>query len=78
MAIEFPAESTGYRAARARLLAQEIELRRAMEAVAASRRSLPPGGAVREDYVFQGAAGDVRLSELFAPGKNSLEASSAV
>jgi predicted dithiol-disulfide oxidoreductase (DUF899 family) len=77
MAIEFPDESTAYRAARARLLEQEIELRRAMEAVAASRRALPPGGAVRADYVFQGAgtagtAGDVRLSELFAPGKNSL------
>ena len=72
MAIAFPDESTAYRAARARLLAQEMELRRAMEAVAASRRALPPGGAVREDYVFQGAAGNARLSELFAPGKNSL------
>jgi predicted dithiol-disulfide oxidoreductase (DUF899 family) len=75
--IEFPGESAEYRAARARLLEQEIELRRAMEAVAASRRALPPGGPVPEDYVFQGARddgtpGDVRLSELFAPGKNSL------
>ena len=48
-----------------------------MEAVAAARRELPPGGAVPEDYVFQGAgadgaATDVRLSELFAPGKDSL------
>ena len=41
------------------------------------RRELPPGGAVPEDYVFQGAGADgaptdVRLSELFAPGKDSL------
>src|SRR3954451_22056882 len=77
MAIAFPGESREYRAARDRLLEQEIELRRAMEAVAAARRELPPGGAVPEDYVFQGAETDgtptaVRLSELFAPGKNSL------
>jgi predicted dithiol-disulfide oxidoreductase (DUF899 family) len=73
----FPGESAEYRAARDRLLEQEIELRRAMEAVAAARRALPPGGVVPEDYVFQragadGAAADVRLSQLFAPGKDSL------
>jgi len=77
MAIAFPGESTEYRAARNRLLEQEIELRRAMEAVAAARRRLPPGGAVPQDYIFQaqGAGGglsEVRLSELFAPGKDSL------
>ena len=77
MGIAFPGESAEYRAARDRLLEQEIELRRAMEAVAAARRELPPGGAVPEDYVFQGAGADgaptdVRLSELFAPGKDSL------
>jgi predicted dithiol-disulfide oxidoreductase (DUF899 family) len=77
VSIGFPGESAEYRAARNRLLEQEIELRRAMEAVAGSRRELPPGGAVREDYVFQGAradgsATDVRLSDLFAPGKDSL------
>jgi predicted dithiol-disulfide oxidoreductase (DUF899 family) len=75
--VVFPGESAEYRAARARLLEQEIALRRAMEEVAASRRALPPGGPVPEDYVFQGARDDgiptdVRLSELFAPGKNSL------
>ena len=73
----FPGESSEYRAARDRLLEREVELRRAMEAVAASRRELPPGGAVPKDYVFQGAAvdgtpTDIRLSELFAPGKDSL------
>ena len=77
MGISFPRESAQYRAARDRLLKQEIELRRAMEGVAAARRELPPGGAVPEDYVFQGAGvdgmpTDVRLSELFAPGKDSL------
>lgn len=77
MGITFPGESAEYRAARNRLLQQEIELRRTMEAVAAARRRLPPGGIVPEDYLFQGAgpAGeptDVRLSQLFAPGKDSL------
>jgi predicted dithiol-disulfide oxidoreductase (DUF899 family) len=48
-----------------------------MEAVAAARRELPPGGAVPEDYVFEetgadGAPSEVRLSELFAPGRESL------
>jgi predicted dithiol-disulfide oxidoreductase (DUF899 family) len=75
--VAFPGESVEYRAARVRLLEREIELRRAMEEVAASRRALPPGGPVPEDYVFQGArddgaSTDVRLSELFASGKDSL------
>jgi predicted dithiol-disulfide oxidoreductase (DUF899 family) len=75
--LTFPGESAEYRAARDRLLEQEIQLRRAMEALAAARRALPPGGVVPQDYVFQGAGADgkptdVRLSELFAPGKDSL------
>ena len=77
MAVAFPGESAAYRAARNRLVDQEIELRRAMEAVAAARRGLPPGAVVPADYVFQGrgpggAPAPVRLSELFAPGKDSL------
>jgi predicted dithiol-disulfide oxidoreductase (DUF899 family) len=40
MAVVFPGESAEYRAARNRLLGQEIELRRAMEAVAEARRRL--------------------------------------
>src|SRR6266700_6896283 len=77
MGVTFPGESAQYRAARERLLAQEIELRRATEAVAAARRALPPGGPIPEDYVFQGrradgTLADVRLSHLFAPGKDSL------
>jgi predicted dithiol-disulfide oxidoreductase (DUF899 family) len=77
MGVRFPGESVEYRTARDRLLEQEIELRRAMEAVAVARRQLPPGGVVRHNYVFQGRgpggeATDVRMSELFAPGKDSL------
>src|SRR5215831_12946509 len=77
MQIRFPGESADYRTARDRLLEREIELRRAMEAVAAARRQLPPGGVVPQDYVFQaqgpdGGPAEVRLSELFAPGRDSL------
>jgi predicted dithiol-disulfide oxidoreductase (DUF899 family) len=77
MSIVFPGESAEYRAARERLLGLEVELRRSMEAVAAARRALPPGGLIPEDYVFEGRGADgteaaVRLSELFAPGKDSL------
>ena len=77
MSITFPGESAEYRASRDALLEREIELRRAMETVAAARRELPPGGAVPEDYVFQatgpdGATKEVRMSELFAPGRDSL------
>ena len=41
------------------------------------RRALPPGGPAPEDYVFLGGGPDgrvarVRLSDLFAPGKDSL------
>jgi predicted dithiol-disulfide oxidoreductase (DUF899 family) len=68
----FPGESAEYRAAREHLLKQEIDLRRQIEAVAALRRQLPLGGRVREDYVFQGEGGPVRLSELFAPGRDTL------
>jgi predicted dithiol-disulfide oxidoreductase (DUF899 family) len=77
MSVAIPGESAEYRRARDRLLEQEIELRRATEAVAAARRELPPGGVVLEDYVFQGEGADgkpndVQLSELFASGKDSL------
>jgi len=77
MGIKFPSESREYRAARNHLLEQEVALRRQMEAVAAARRELPPGGVVPEDYVFHespdgDAPSPVRLSELFAPGRDSL------
>ncbi len=75
MGLTFSNESAEYRVARERLLAREIELRRLTEAVARERRAPPAGGAVPEDYVFEavvdGAARKVRLSELFAPGKDT-------
>ena len=51
MGVTSPGEAAQYRAARDRLLEQEAEMRRAVEAVAAARRELPPGGAVAEDYI---------------------------
>ena len=74
----FPGESDDYRQARDELLRAEIDLRRQIERVAAQRRELPLGGLVETDYVFQEwdpssqAPRDVRLSELFADGKDTL------
>jgi predicted dithiol-disulfide oxidoreductase (DUF899 family) len=61
----FPNESSKYRNARNALLAEEIELRRNIERVAALRRALPLGGKIPEDYSFEAATGTVHLSELF-------------
>ena len=63
--MNWPNESKEYRSARDELLQAEIALRRTEEAVAVQRRALPPGGAVPEDYVFDGVDGSVRMSELF-------------
>jgi len=76
--LRFPSESDEYRAAREELLRAEIELRAQIEAVARKRRALPLGGEVPVDYVFaEGStvaesSGQVRLSELFADGKDTL------
>ncbi|MGH8726246.1 MAG: DUF899 family protein, partial [Burkholderiales bacterium] len=67
-AMNFPNESRRYRNARGRLLQAELDLRKQVEAVAALRRKLPPGGEVPEDYVFASADGKVKLSELFTNG----------
>jgi predicted dithiol-disulfide oxidoreductase (DUF899 family) len=72
----YPNESEDYRAARAALLKDEQELIDKKEAGAAKRRQLPPGGKLKEDYVFQwandGKLGEpVKFSELFG-GKNTL------
>lgn len=72
----FPGERKAYRAARDKLLRAETDLRRKIETVAALRRKLPLGGAAPEDYEFE-EFGDsvgrrVKLSELFAPGKDTL------
>jgi predicted dithiol-disulfide oxidoreductase (DUF899 family) len=74
--LSFPGETAEYRQARDRLLEQEIELRRTLEAVAAQRRALPPGGLV-PDYEFTGLDGHgeqvgLHLRELFAPGQDTL------
>ena len=68
--ISYPNESAAYRAARNALLDEEIALRRRIEAVAAQRRALPPGGEIAEDYVFERIGAHqrpetVKLSELF-------------
>jgi predicted dithiol-disulfide oxidoreductase (DUF899 family) len=75
--LQFPNESEAYRQARNALLDEEIKLRRQIERVAAQRRALPAGGELAEDYVFEGASAarkpvKVKLSELFAPGKDTL------
>lgn len=62
----YPNESADYRVARTALLAEEIELRRRIERVAAQRRALPPGGKVPQDYGFTAETGArVLLSEMF-------------
>jgi predicted dithiol-disulfide oxidoreductase (DUF899 family) len=63
--VRFPNESAEYRAARTALLAEELELRRHIERVAAQRRELPPGGEVRGDYRFQGEDGPTDFAGLF-------------
>ena len=69
----FPGEKPAYRAARDKLLTEEIKLRRQIETVAAMRRKLPLGGALKEDYVFDtGGGAAVHLSELFTGGKDTL------
>ncbi|HLZ81937.1 MAG TPA: DUF899 family protein, partial [Caulobacteraceae bacterium] len=72
--VRFPGESAAYRGARDKLLESEMALRRQMEAVAAQRRALPPGGLIPTDYVFDEAedAHAVRLSQLFGDKKTLL------
>jgi predicted dithiol-disulfide oxidoreductase (DUF899 family) len=79
--VRFPGETAKYRAARNKLLKHEIALRQQIEAVAAERRALPPGGPLLKDYVFDELVREderstvrrtVRFSELFAKGKDTL------
>ena len=63
--VRFPNESEEYRQARDALLAEEIELRRHIERVAAQRRALPPGGEVTKDYRFEGERGPAGFANLF-------------
>ena len=70
--MNWPNEPEEYRHARAELLQREIELRRQEEAVAVQRRTLPLGGEVTGDYVFDSPSGPVTFAELFAHGKDTL------
>jgi predicted dithiol-disulfide oxidoreductase (DUF899 family) len=61
----YPNDSAEYRKARTALLAEEIELRRHIERVAAQRRALPPGGEARA-YSFKDETGKtVGIADLF-------------
>ena len=68
--LRYPNETKEYRDARDALLKEEQELIDKVKAVAAKRRKLPPGGELKEDYVFawanDGKVGQkVTFSELF-------------
>jgi predicted dithiol-disulfide oxidoreductase (DUF899 family) len=63
--VRIPNEGAEYRAARTALLAEEIELRRHIERVAAQRRALPPGALVTGDYRFQTEDGPSDFAGLF-------------
>ena len=61
----YPNDSADYRQARTALLAEEVELRRHIERVAAQRRALPPGGEP-PDYRFKDEnAKTIALRDLF-------------
>jgi len=70
--VRFPGENQSYRSARDELLDAEIALRRNLEEVSAKRRKLPLGGEIREDYTFDNEKGPIRMSQLFADGKDTL------
>ena len=53
--LRYPNESRAYREACESLLRDEQELVVKMKAVADKRRHLPPGGQLKQDYVFQWA-----------------------
>src|SRR5688572_10387298 len=68
--LRYPNESREYREARDQLLKEEQELIAKVKSVAAKRRTLPRGGELKTDYVFQwdndGKVGEeVKFSELF-------------
>lgn len=73
---QWPGEDDAYREARNALLQAELDLERHLLSVAKLRQTLPPGGALKEDYLFDeadaGASRQVRLSDLFEEGKDTL------
>ena len=74
--LSYPNESAEYRRRRDELLRQEIALRESLEQLAALRRQLPPGGVLKEDYVFDELVDNkpakTNFSTLFDEGKNTL------
>ena len=83
MNVTIKGESEEYRTLRNQLLEAEIAMKDQTERVAALRRQLPAGPLVETDYIFREGLSDlrdespanlrdVRLSDLFAPGKDSL------
>lgn len=59
-------ESEAYAQARRQLLAEEISVRRHIEALAAQRRALPPGPVIERDYRFIDPTGEeVGLAAIF-------------
>ena len=81
--ILLPGASAAQRRQREALLAAEVALKEQREKVAALRRALPLDTPVKTDYAFKEGPADlarngadeiseVRLGELFAPGKHSL------
>jgi predicted dithiol-disulfide oxidoreductase (DUF899 family) len=83
MKVKIKGESEEYRKLRDQLLEAEIALKDQTERVASLRRQLPRGPLLETDYVFREGPPDlsdsspakfrdVRFSELFAPGKDSL------
>lgn len=61
----YPNESAEYRAARNKLIVEEIELRRHLERVASQRRALPAGGEIPQDFPLNAEAGPLQFSSLF-------------
>ncbi len=61
----YPGDSAEYREARTALLAEEIELRRHIERVAAQRRALPPGGVARDHRFRDQDDRELGLADLF-------------
>jgi len=74
--VRFPNESEEYRKARNELLEAELALRAQVERIAEQRRQLPPGGELKEDYLFDelvdGQVRQTRFSDLFAPRRDTL------
>ena len=61
----YPGDSPAYREARVALLAEEIELRRHIERVAAQRRALPPGGEALPVQLRDEEGRTLALADLF-------------